>query len=733
MKRLHGLLPMLAALAALVAGVPAKAGVIVELPLDAQIDIGLGPAITGFTSFESEGGVGFVRKYVTPGGWYFGPAVDLVKAGYGPWVDLSIPGTQLRYRARYFQGGGNPNPYGDAPIFVVLRDVNGKSGGLGISYGPRPDPVFPGWAECVDSATADHWPLDPDFDPSRVVAIEFFGTDWSGTGDDFIDIRDLRIVTPRLFNPIPLCEARTAADGVSVETSGFVTAVFTAAGRFYIQQPGQYCAIQVRAESLPEQGSSVALAGTLGRDEDTGERYIQAEDWAPLADAVTVKPLHLKASALGGAATPWQAGLDPSSGPNNVGLLVELTGLLVGKELFAEALYLDDCSGVADGPGGRGVRVDCSWLATRERPYLCEGERLTIRGISSLHREPGGRLVRALRPSVKPVRENFFSEGNEPVTIRALVVNFDPRCPAYGNLRTHEVFGWYNPPAQIQAYIRDLREASGGWCNYVVVDWIDADYHPYFEDGFTYDPDEYVFRWNNRDTVPLHPGTMDYIRLVTDRSYPHNQPRTIAERVASGEVDEVFLFGAPAGMAGWEAAMAGPSPFFVNGGTYHVPSARRNFVLMGFNYERDVDCMLEDFLHRTECVLSRVYSPPQWWFPTWPVTNDWDRFRMFDLIRPGEAAVGICHYAPNSLSDYDWGNPAFVWSMCDDWRLNWPGLVGAASRRLVNHREWGSGDPRLHHLWWLEHLPRAPGVSPEGRQNNWWKYTCTFNDYPESR
>jgi len=456
-KRLHGLLPMLAALAALVAAVPAKAGVIVELPLDAQIDIGLGPAITGFTSFESEGGVGFVRKYVTPGGWYFGPAVDLVKAGYGPWVDLSIPGTQLRYRARYFQGGGNPNPYGDAPIFVVLRDVNGKSGGLGISYGPRPDPVFPGWAECVDSATADHWPLDPDFDPSRVVAIEFFGTDWSGTGDDFIDIRDLRIVTPRVFNPIPLCEARTAADGVSVETSGFVTAVFTAAGRFYIQQPGQYCAIQVRAESLPEQGSSVALAGTLGRDEDTGERYIQAEDWAPLAGAVTVKPLHLKASALGGAATPWQAGLDPSSGPNNVGLLVELTGLLVGKELFAEALYLDDGSGVADGPGGRGVRVDCSWLATRERPYLCEGERLTIRGISSLHREPGGRLVRALRPSVKPVRENFFSEGNEPVTIRALVINFDPRCPAYGNLRTHEVFGWYNPPAQIQAYIRDLR------------------------------------------------------------------------------------------------------------------------------------------------------------------------------------------------------------------------------------------------------------------------------------
>ncbi len=723
----------LAALAAAAASTPAGAAVIVDIPLDAQIDIGLGPAITGHTSFESEGGVGFVRKYVTPRGWYFGPSVDLVKAGYGPWVDLSRPGTQMRFLARYFQGGGNTNPYGDAPIFVTLKDVNGRSGGLGILYGPRPDPLFPEWAECVDSAEPDHWPLDPGFDASRVVAVEFFGTDWSGTGDDFIDIRSLRFVVPRVFEPVPLSEARTREDGRTVETSGTVTAVMSGAGRFYIQEPGAFCGMQVRAESLPAEGMTVALEGTLARDEETGERYIQAQEWAPVSGSGAVRPLHLKASAMGGAPTPWQAGVDDAAGPNNVGLLVELTGTIISKAPFAEALYLDDGSGVADGPDGRGVRIDCSWLPTRERPSVSVGDRLTIRGISAVHREPDGRLVRALRPGGRPVRENFFSPGNEPVTIRALVVNFDPRCPAHGNLRTHEVFGWYDPPVQIESYIRDLREASGGWCNYVVVDWIDADYHPYFEDGFAYDPDEYIYRWTNRDTIPLHPGTMDYVRLVTDKSYPHNQPLSIAERVASGEVDEVFLFGAPAGMAGWEAAMAGPSPFFVNGGTYYVPSAGRNFVLMGFNYERDVDCMLEDFLHRTECVLSRVYSPPQWWFPTWPVTNEWDRFRMFDLIRPGEAAVGICHYAPNSLSDYDWGNPTYVWSMCDDWKLNWPNLVGAASKRLVNHEEWGSGDQRLHHLWWLEHLPRAPGVGPDGRQNNWWKYTCTFNDYPESR
>ena len=39
--------------------------------------------------------------------------------------------------------------------------------------------------------------------------------------------------------------------------------------------------------------------------------------------------------------------------------------------------------------------------------------------------------------------------------------------------------------------------------------------------------------------------------------------------------------------------MVGPSPFFVNGGTYYDPAPSRNFVAMGFNYERGVDCMLD--------------------------------------------------------------------------------------------------------------------------------------------
>ena len=106
---------------------------------------------------------------------------------------------------------------------------------------------------------------------------------------------------------------------------------------------------------------------------------------------------------------------------------------------------------------------------------------------------------------------------------------------------------------------------------------------------------------------------------------------------------------------------------------------------------------------------------------------------MIDSVRSGESGCGFCHYAPNSAGDYDWGNTTYVWSMCDDWLLNWPNLKGAITKRLVNCSEWGNGDMRLHHKWWLKHVPNATGVNPDGKQNSWWKYLCDYNGYPESR
>jgi len=141
------------------------------------------------------------------------------------------------------------------------------------------------------------------------------------------------------------------------------------------------------------------------------------------------------------------------------------------------------------------------------------------------------------------------------------------------------------------------------------------------------------------------------------------------------------------------------------------------FVIMAFNYERDVDCMLENFGHRVESVMSRVFAshPPE--------QNLWALFTRYDKTHPGQAHCGNVHFAPNSERDYDWGNPRPVISYCDDW-LTFPELPGRARR--VDCREWGGGDMRLHHLWWLSHLPHVSGET-FGVSNNWWSYVIDPN------
>jgi hypothetical protein len=135
---------------------------------------------------------------------------------------------------------------------------------------------------------------------------------------------------------------------------------------------------------------------------------------------------------------------------------------------------------------------------------------------------------------------------------------------------------------------------------------------------------------------------------------------------------------------------------------------------MGFNYERDVGPMLESLGHRFEFIFDHVWRHAG----NDPDHNLWARFKLYDKVAPGHANCGWMHYAPNSQTDYDWGNPAFVPSNCDDW-LSFPDFQGVV--RQVNCQEWGNGDMRLHHKWWLAHLPKVAGSS-EGILNNWWWY-----------
>lgn len=322
-------------------------------------------------------------------------------------------------------------------------------------------------------------------------------------------------------------------------------------------------------------------------------------------------------------------------------------------------------------------------------------------------------LLFALGSPLGPASPEQAAE--RPITVRVLVLNYDPIIEAEGGKRLHEVFGWNDPRKLAEGYIADLREVSRGGVVHRIVEWRDLDEWPKKVDGFRYTDQTFLEAWRTRKGFHS-PDEADYAAMLSSQ-------RAIRE-VEAGRVDEVWIFGGPY-FGYWESAMVGPEAFFINGGVYDRIPSKVRFAVMGFNYERGVAEMIHNLCHRTENHMKRVFGS---WNQGTP-QHLWDRFSAYELTSPGHAAVGNCHFPPNGEKDYDYANPRSVWSYADDW-LDYPNLTG--KRTLVNCETWGGPDYQRNYLkWWFRRLPNAPGVDATGRQNNWWKYIYRFNDFDE--
>ena len=286
---------------------------------------------------------------------------------------------------------------------------------------------------------------------------------------------------------------------------------------------------------------------------------------------------------------------------------------------------------------------------------------------------------------------------------RVLLIVYDPLVDPSKGTKLTQRMRWNQVDELVDGYIADIEECSAGQVKYQVVERKDVEQFPIKVDGFRYTASRYLEMIAGRARAH-EPDMVDYQQIISDFD--------LLERVQDGEIDEVWLMGFPyAGF--YESRMAGRGAFWCNAPpldrTDHCP---RRFVIMGFSYERGVGEMLEDLGHRTESIMDKVYENKR------GEANLWKRFTRYDKAAPRQAEVGSVHFAPNSERDYDWGNHRFVPSRCDDW-LNFPELRGLTRR--VNCAEWGNGDIRLHHKWWLAHLPKAGGTT-DGISNNWWEY-----------
>ncbi len=315
------------------------------------------------------------------------------------------------------------------------------------------------------------------------------------------------------------------------------------------------------------------------------------------------------------------------------------------------------------------------------------------------------------KPTPDPKPDPVVDDPNEPTQVtanRVLLIIYDPVMDPNSGEKLSQRAGWYDPDALIIGFSAEITEDSYGMARYEIAERIEVDGFPVLDDGFRYSPSLYLDVIEGK--TPYHqPHQVNYQAILEEFD--------IAERINKNEIDEVWIFAFPYG-GFYESIMAGKGAFWCNApalkNTAHIS---RKFVIMGFSYERGIGEMLESFNHRVESHLERTFAKKS------GAANLWERFTRYDKQNPGQAEVGNVHFAPNSERDYDWGNPKFVASNCYEW-YQFPNFTGAT--RQVNASEWGNGDIRLHHRWWLKHIPHVAGRQ-NGIHNNWWQYILDPN------
>lgn len=319
---------------------------------------------------------------------------------------------------------------------------------------------------------------------------------------------------------------------------------------------------------------------------------------------------------------------------------------------------------------------------------------------------------------------------NEPPQIcnpKVLVLIYNPTMDPATGKKLVDYMNWSRPDDLVGGFIGDILQCSNGLVRYQVAQRVELDEFPPLVDGFAYTPGTFLPVLQH--TAPAHnPSGIDYQAIINRFN--------ILQCIADRTYDEVWIMGFPyAGL--YESTMGGAGAFWCNGPVLaNTASCARRFVIMGFNYERQVGEMLHSYNHRSESVLAQVFKSLD--FLMWAykpgrspavvdanqALNYFQKYILFELIAPGKAAVGLVHYPPNGVKDYDLGNPKQVQSSCYDW-LQFPNFQGDV--RNISSSEWGGGDERSYQQWWLRHLPKVAGRQ-NGIHNNWWQYIAEPNN-----
>jgi hypothetical protein len=239
-----------------------------------------------------------------------------------------------------------------------------------------------------------------------------------------------------------------------------------------------------------------------------------------------------------------------------------------------------------------------------------------------------------------------------PLTRKVLVIDFHPAAvPAH----------WNRSDDLIPKYIEAMKKASQDILVYEVVEKLEVPEYPVLMDGRQYSDTTYteVLADNRRALRDVNGKYMlaDYQQII--------QKFDILQKVESAQIDEVWMFGGPY-FGFYESRMVGRGAFWCNGPA--IEQACRRFVIMGFNYERDVKEMVHDYGHRSESLLAKQFGSEMYLRklygqqPSLAPANAYEKF-LGDL--------GTVHRKPGGE---EYGQDEFAWlaAMQPEW---WPPTI----------------------------------------------------------
>lgn len=186
--------------------------------------------------------------------------------------------------------------------------------------------------------------------------------------------------------------------------------------------------------------------------------------------------------------------------------------------------------------------------------------------------------------------------------IKTLVIIYDPILKTKGNVKLHEYYHWNDPKVLTTQLVNDFKTISHGNATYQIVETIEQNNWLPHQNGLRYTENDYFAVYASKN---WNKGAPDWQTFIAENN--------LVEKINSGKVDEVWLWGAPEG--GYEeSVMIGNGAFWINGGP--IPADTKAVPIMDYNYERGMAEALESYGHRTESILRRSMEAGTFSLPT---------------------------------------------------------------------------------------------------------------------